>query len=130
MAGRPPLRPLAAQHLAQARRNRDLFREFAARPADRDWALVFLFYSALHLVQAYAVQHRARPLPYDHESRKEFLANRAELQELAETYAVFFHQSRMARYRLWVPTEGELKLAEAFYYEPIRERLAELGVVI
>jgi hypothetical protein len=130
MPPRLPLIPGAAQHLSQARRNRTLYREFAARPADRDWAMVFLFYSALHLVQAYALQIRARPAPSDHESRRQFLASRDELRDLAETYSIFFHQSRMARYRLWVPTEAELKLAEAFYFEPIREALAALGIVL
>jgi len=56
--------PSQTAHLNQARANEDLARELSARetsPTHISWAAVVLFYTALHLVDAYLAQRGTNP---------------------------------------------------------------------
>jgi len=55
----PPLKAAAAKHLALARQNYDTYHRLEHSGQDLDWAVTVLFYTALHLMQAYFVQSRA-----------------------------------------------------------------------
>ena len=53
----PKLQPgkEAREHLAGAKVNYQRYQRFLQMPEDIGWALVALFYAALHLVQAHAI---------------------------------------------------------------------------
>ena len=56
----PPL-PAAIEasnnHIQEAKNNYDRYKRLLEDDRDIDWALVLLFYSAVHLVQAHAMRH-------------------------------------------------------------------------
>ena len=55
----PLTKPLAQAHLDQARANYLLYRQLRAEGQHRDWAITLLFYTALQLIQSYAVESAA-----------------------------------------------------------------------
>ena len=67
------MKPLAQQHLERARRNFAAYQRLRDGGADLDWAIVALFYTALHLVQAYFVESATSgfDIPRDHEQRRD-----------------------------------------------------------
>src|SRR5438874_856762 len=67
----PPLKPEALEHCSRARQNFRLYEELKGREEYLDWAITLLFYTALHLVQAYLVQIATSgfDIPHGHEDR-------------------------------------------------------------
>src|SRR5438128_1346011 len=70
----------AKRHIQEARENYDRYSRLLAA-GDASWALVLLFYSALHLVQADAVvrneKGRGPAPPVDHTERRAYVAHHA-----------------------------------------------------
>jgi uncharacterized protein (UPF0332 family) len=83
------------QHLAQAERNRELAEGLAAS-ADYDWAVTALFYSALHLVQAYSLTQGA--IVSNHSERARWMRGRRDMTVIAEDYHILRGRSEDARY--------------------------------
>ena len=75
----------AEDHLAKAERNADFALDLnLATRAEVDWAMVCLFYSALHFVEAYLVDigQPART----HGKREQMFAKDVNLRQIAEAY--------------------------------------------
>ena len=85
-----PARPLqigtqARLHIQEAQANYVRYERLAQNPLDIGWALVLLFYSALHLVQAHALakcptlsptSSAWRKVPEDHGERSKYVSSR------------------------------------------------------
>lgn len=110
---RPPLAPIALNedaqaHLDRARHNYRVYQRLKAPEGEPalDWALVALFYGALHLVQAYACQHGPWR-PGDHADRRDYL--RQELRPIFDDYRDLQDRTDQVRYDLWMPAPAELE---------------------
>jgi hypothetical protein len=92
----------------------------------REWAPVYLFYSAVHLVQAHALHTRRYGAvgsggpPKVHSARNAYVSK--VLPEIALEYLRLKAQSEDARYDLWVPPDSELPKLEQDY-QKVRERV-------
>ena len=64
-------------------------------PEYDDWSITSMFYSALHLINAYCLA-RDIPLPNSHHARKEIVKNR--LPQIREEYENLFDLSMQSRY--------------------------------
>jgi hypothetical protein len=95
----------ANDHLAQARRNYRLYLQLRAGGEFTEWALTVLFYTAVHLVQAYAAQHGPW-VPANHGERAEYIRER--LGPVFHDYRDLQDRSEDVRYDLWTISEGEL----------------------
>jgi hypothetical protein len=112
------------KHIQEAKENHERYLRFVEDDRDIDWAIVVLFYSALHLVQAHAERHARRlneQIPYTHPERDGYVAR--QLSEIQEDYDLLQSASKDARYKLKKRSKRE---AETIYswFEAIRSRLA------
>lgn len=107
----PP--PSPQDHRNQARTNERFYQALGDRNAQYpQWAMVALFYTALHEVQAFLIAHGQRP--DSHRERKAVLRrNRFQLgNDIGRHYRQLRQWSEDARYRLWQPTSADLQQAE------------------
>ena len=66
----------AMEYISQARRNAEVAdrlraSEGGSAPISLQWAVVCMFYAAIHYVNAY-LQHTARPIPANHGDREQY----------------------------------------------------------
>lgn len=130
MSAPPVLVSKAQAHLDKARHTYEIYQRLASEPDDFDWALTLLFYSAMHLVQAHAVQTHSkdprRPLPRRHEQRDSYVA--CYLKPLFTPYTRLFSGSMQTRYDLHHPNAERLAKYHDEAFEPIRKFLAGEGI--
>jgi hypothetical protein len=89
--------PGESVHQQQAVHNRNFFTEFRLAQSDyTDWAATVLFYTALHLVEAFLAS-RGEHSP-DHRQRDQNFVRFAELRPLYSPYRELKHHSQRARY--------------------------------
>lgn len=115
------------EHIEEAQANYDRYETMLKKPADISWGLVFLFYSALHLVQAYARLNTPNDVPGDHEDRNNYVAYYMP-EGIAVKYTKLYSISRQVRYG---PCRFELNKVlsiQADIFAPIRKHLREQGV--
>jgi hypothetical protein len=120
------LDPLAAEHLEHARHNHALYERLASEGQFRDWAIVLLFYAALHLVQAHAIQHGEPLRPTSHEARREYVSRR--LASFARHYTRLRRLSEDARYERWMPDEQQVRDAHDRDFQHIVAQLRNRGI--
>ena len=123
--------PSSKEHLEKARRNYVLYERFQTEAQDPDWALTLLFYAALHLVQAYAVQdcaRRNRPAPRHHTERLGYVRDR--LASIFRSYRRLQSGSEQARYDLVLPTSEEVQEYHDAEFAAIRTELGRRGVTL
>jgi hypothetical protein len=128
----PKLQPgkEARQHLAGARANHQRYERFSPTSEDRDWALVALFYAALHLVQAHAITKCAltrETVPSNHNERIKYLSRH--LGRIEFDYLTLEDMSKAVRYELWQPTSEEVTQYHDQEFTRIRTHLAAQNIV-
>lgn len=127
----PKLRPgkQARAHIAEAKSNYDRYSRFAANTDDTGWAIVVLFYSALHLVQAHAVTRcpaLREKIPNSHVDRNSYVSRHLGNIDLA--YRNLRDASEDFRYKLRQPETWEPEQYRIVHYERIRTYLADRGM--
>lgn len=118
-----PLHPEAEKRLIYSRRNHDLYIELRNDGRYLDWAATVLFYSALLLVDAHAVEVGKKPVSpagdiemfgdfavTGHKLRHDYV--RTSLATIRRNYTRLYNLSLDARYRQFVPTLSQLNLHE------------------
>jgi hypothetical protein len=124
-----PIPPTKAQrHLEEAKKNFIGYKEQLKTTNDKDWGVVRLFYSALHLVQAYAESESAKTgekAPRSHEKRSEFIATH--LLPIAVEYERLEQASKGARYYLVKLEESAIVEIHDTDFNAIRQHLKSLG---
>jgi hypothetical protein len=100
------LNPNAQDHLERARHNYRLYQQLKDGGEFLDWALTLLFYTALHLVQAYACQHGPWE-PADHGQRRDYIRER--LRRIFFDYRDLQDRSENMRYDLWMAAPDEVQ---------------------
>jgi len=115
------------EHLQQARHNETLASQLGSPPIEAyDWAIIVLFYTVLHFVDAYLLQQH-RIVPRGHTAtwnpqtglrtpgRNDYV--RQHLRQISRAYKILYDTSRLARY------EGTfLGPSAASYYQNLRNK--------
>src|SRR3954451_11236686 len=93
-----PSKPLAVQHLTRPRQNYGAYGRLKTSGQDLDWAITVLFYTALHLVQAYFAEQAATAfdIPQNHQQRITRVG--LKLLPIYRHYRALEDLSRRARY--------------------------------
>ena len=133
MPSRPPLRLQpgreARAHIAEAQDNYRRYKRFLQTPEDTSWALVALFYSALHLVQAHAITKCAlthEAVPTSHNERIKYVAKH--LGRVEQDYGRLEDISKAVRYDLWRSTPEENARCHDETFTRIRTHLATQNI--
>jgi len=117
------------QHLEQAMLNEQLAMWLASREPERaaSWAIIMLFYSALHYIDAYLEGVRAVSSP-SHEAQDANIAADPEMQnrQVVERFQVLRQASIEARYRMRCFTVDEFYDYCNGYFLPIKHAVTEL----
>lgn len=123
---------LAQQHEAKARHNYSLYNQLRADEQYLDWAVTLLFYTALHLAQAYLVEAAATgfDIPKGHPERSREIAR--QLPEIYEKYRFLETRSTSARYYAErpKPTAQEVQQYHDQQFTDFVKTLAEKGVTL
>jgi hypothetical protein len=126
----PPLKATAAKHLALARQNYQTYQRLKDSGQDLDWAVTVLFYTALHLVQAYFVQQAvtAFDIPQSHKERTTRIG--LKLLPIYSHYRTLQDLSRDARYEPdhIVLTPKAVQQYEDLDFVPIAVELRQRGI--
>jgi hypothetical protein len=113
----PLTKALAQAHLEQARANYILYHQLRAEGRHRDWSLTLLFYTALQLIQAYAVERENSPfdIPHGHDRRRLYV--QSQLNAVWPDYRTLENASQVARYEQGQPDPSEADLQRRFEQE-------------
>lgn len=126
----PPLKVTAAKHLTRARQNYETYGRLKRSGQDLDWAVTVLFYTALHLAQAYFVQQAATSfdIPRNHQERSTHVG--LKLPPIYRHYRTLEDHSRRARYEPdYVPLTPEaIQTLEDRDFVPITVALRQRGI--
>jgi hypothetical protein len=110
----PPSKPAAIKHLEQARQNYTVYQELK-NGTHYDWQAIVLFYTAMHLVQAYFVQEASTgfDIPKEHDRRASLVYQK--LPPIGGDFEHLFKESMAARYYLDQPrpTAERVRVCEA-----------------
>lgn len=95
--------PSAQFHIEKARRNEEFYTSHKLETSGfNDWAIVVLFYTLMHYVDAVLKQDTSLSSglrdPIGHPDRKIAIAKCSELDQIANNYLVLYDRSREARY--------------------------------
>lgn len=97
MPGQPPT---PAEHITKADENKKFgFAMIATHPTSAGWALVALFYSALHYAEAYFLKCAAKK-PDSHQERFDAIKSDPRLKSIYSQYRFLYDYSYNARYTL------------------------------
>ena len=119
--------PRIQEHIDEAQANYNRYETMLKNPADISWRLVFLFYSALHLVQAYARINTPDDIPGDHEDRNNYVAYYLP-EGIAIKYSKLYIVSRQVRYGPCRFELNQILSMQAEVFAPLRKHLREQGV--
>ncbi len=111
---------VAKAHISEAEAVHAQFQQFKAA-GDNRWAPTALFYSALHLVDAWFIG-MGHIRPHRHEVRSPLV--RSELPQIWASYRELDSASRDARYEMTFPNTERLRRLEENCYEKLRAVLA------
>jgi hypothetical protein len=113
---------------ARARANYGLYQQLKTECRCLDWAVTLLFYTALHLADAYLCEQDPFYRPGDHGVRDSAIGTK--LRGIYEEYGVLYTCSRWARYYAEkpLPTLAQLQAIEDCEFAHIVTELGKLGV--
>jgi hypothetical protein len=114
-------------HIAKARRNYGLYEQFRDIGRELDWAVTFLFYVTVHLVQAHACQFSPAALPVSHAGRHDYVA--AYLPDIEVEYDLLYQGSVSARYTLSSFSTEDVAYYHEALFAPVRDELARLNIL-
>ena len=83
-------------------------------PRFRDWEIITLFYSALHLIESYLGNHGHPIIPKSHQTRENLVEQY--LKGIFEIYSEFYILCKTARYDALV-TDEDLDAANDYYIQ-------------
>lgn len=116
---------MVSQHLNQAEHNQK-FSEYIKYEFP-DWALVGLFYGALHLLDAFLL--KAYNVKYEgHKERFKMMSMTKELKPIAPDYQALYDYSRNARYDMVKFKPEDVSYAQEKFYAPIKAHLSKFLV--
>ena len=136
----PPANPVgqnAQDRLDQAAHNYRLYQQLLADGVFLDWALTALFYSALHLVNAHAIEVGKRDpdspgsiFPGGHSwsrpgGRGTYVRS---LPSIKNRYSALSDLSRQTRYELTRPTASQVRRWHDRHYVPLRAWFRDQGL--
>lgn len=126
----PVIDPEALKHIEEAKRNYERYQAFIDNSLYFDWAIVTLFYSALHLVQAFAVDSfkkgRTREVPKDHVDRDRYI--NSHLVEINHDYDQLKNACNDARYDLVRWTREEIEEFHDSNFMEIKKKMVRRGI--
>lgn len=104
--------PRKPEHISKAEGNERFARSLDNKdPASVDWAIVALFYTALHYIEAYFAQvgthHR------DHQTRDDSIYKDPKTKPIYRTYSKLKSYGHNARYYVYAFDETDIKYAES-----------------
>lgn len=118
--------PEQRQHLLRAKQNEALAESLRKdNGCNIDWAIVMLFYSALHYVDAYLAGKQAHPV--DHKHRDDEIERNGAISDIFGDYRRLKDLSRAARYEIPEYTIDKLNLAKSKLGN-IKKHLGKLGL--
>jgi hypothetical protein len=123
------LSALARRHYDQARHNYALYARLLAEGTHLDWAATALFYTALHLVDAHAVERqRLAPSSHspfaDHDERREYV--QLSLSSISLHYRRLQDTSRRTRYEMIQPAPAALQHLHDERFVPLERSITRL----
>ena len=99
-------------HLKQSNHNEEFY--YLISPNQfTDWAVVVLFYSALHIVDAFLAIHGIHP--GSHERRVKLVNTMHDLKPIADEFMILKDESELARYNAKKFSETEVSMLENTY---------------
>ena len=121
--------PSMAGHLAQADKNERLSRAIGESgtfaEGATDWEVTLLFYSALHLVDAFLGQSQGIH-PFSHRNREWYVSNVTQLRRIARNYMDLHERSLDARYRLVSITAEQVSRINRDVFQPVKSHIGHL----
>ena len=121
--------PSRVNHLAQADKNERLSRGIAESgtfpEGATDWEVTMIFYSALHLVDAFLDQSQGIH-PVSHRNRGWYISNVTQLQPIVRNYIDLYERSVDARYRLVSITAEQVSRIDLEVFQPIKSHIRYL----
>jgi len=124
----PPSKPLAAQHLEQAREDYAAYQVLKTDGQYLGWAVTILFYAVMHLVEACLIEYHGGRGEASHPKREN--AVYAHLRPIYNEYHHLHTRSTWARYHpdKPKPTLAGLQRYETEWLTPIVDHLAQRGI--
>lgn len=116
--------PSKDAHMSKARSNDSLSAMLGSKFSSSDWGVTTLFYSALHLVDAYLAQGRFGQHPKDHGERHVAIAASDFLSQIHSQYRELESRSREARYNCFPFDPGFYNNLRQTKFEPLKTHLA------
>ena len=125
-------------HILKAERNEEFYRKYDMSSMDaatfNEWAVVVLFYTSLHYIDAILSQDDSLPDdlrdPADHRTRNRALSRCSRLSVIIKTiYLNMYQRSRDARYRIICFPNDFICKFETYSFKPLREHIRrQLGL--
>lgn len=109
------------EHHKKAAYNEKFFSEI--REKYPDWAVTGLFYSALHLIEAFLAKKDIHP--EDHKTRLSLVGKIRELKPIYSCYRALYDSSVNARYRMYKFSPDEANSVYDKYFLPIKKLFTE-----
>ncbi len=110
-------------HLAKAVRNEEFYENVLE--LNSDWAVVGLFYSAVHYIEAYLAK-RLSIHSDNHEDRKNYVNQFSNLKPIYKEYSELQNLSWGIRYSSLNPTRDKALEIKRDVYDPIKTHMEKL----
>ncbi len=123
-------------HISKAKRNERFYRKHDLEKSTfNEWAVVTLFYTSLHYVDAVLSQDTSLPDyfrdPINHGKRNEAISKCKSLLPITIKYFELYDRSKDARYNQTFFTEGILNDIKTNLFEPIQKHArSQLGITL
>jgi len=118
-------------HISKAKRNERFYRKHDLdKSTFNEWAVVTLFYSSLHYIDAVLSQDTSLPGdlrdPRNHQKRRDAILRCRDLRSIENEYIQLSDRSWQARYNQTYFKEGILNDVETNLFKPIQEHVRGL----
>lgn len=115
-------------HISKAERNEDFYRSYKLLSSKfNEWAIVVLFYSAMHYVDAVLSRDTTLPDewrdPQNHKVRNFAISQCSELDAVASKYLVLFDRGWDARYRKISFPDNFVETTVSTFFEPTKRHI-------
>jgi hypothetical protein len=118
--------PLIQKHIEEAKANYQRYEMMIMQPENVSWAAVFLFYSAIHLIQAMARRDTPLEVPRNHEDRRSYVSRY--MPAVAVLYLTMDDVSMDVRYKLKTYEVARVRRIHDTQFKPVRTYLKECQV--
>jgi hypothetical protein len=115
--------PSLKDHLKKADYNEQFFHD--TKDSYPDWALTGMFYSALHLVDAYLAKKNLS-VP-DHKTRTNYIHKISDLRSFYDDYRILYDYSVNARYKMHTFSEENINDTYKKIYLPFKKALIKIA---